>query len=232
MLKLRNAALGLVLVSSSIMSFSTHAGASANVGFVTDYYFRGAELGDAGAYAGLDFDAAGFYVGTWLINDGGEDETSSSTIEYDIYAGYDYEFESGFSVGVAYTTFNYEYSPTFQAEGNLYLGYGPISLEFTTGEDDVSNDEYDFIALSISGDVFGATYGTTDFDDPETPLDLSDDFGTDYDYLELSAGTDFDFGEAVGPVSVSVVLGAAESDDPSVSTDVYLFLDISKSFDF
>ena len=46
-----------IALASGAMSFQTSAvELSANAGFVTDYYFRGANLGDAGAYGGLDAD--------------------------------------------------------------------------------------------------------------------------------------------------------------------------------
>ena len=45
------------------------ADVSATAGFVTDYYFRGVNLGDAGAYGSIDYSAGGFYAGVWAIDD-------------------------------------------------------------------------------------------------------------------------------------------------------------------
>ena len=46
-----------IVAASALLSSSAFAGLSANVGFVSDYYFRGANLGDGGAYVGLDYEA-------------------------------------------------------------------------------------------------------------------------------------------------------------------------------
>ncbi len=217
MYKRLKTALAVTLAGIAAISAPAHADLSANAGFVSDYYFRGANLGDAGAYVGLDYGTGGFYVGTWIINDGGD---SGTTVEYDVYAGYDWESDAGFSVGVAFTTFNYEYTSNKQEEVNLYLGFGPISVEYTTAENisiggvDGADEDYDFYAVSAGGDVFSATYGV-----------FENDISTaaDYNYLEVSAG-----GE-LGPVDVSVSFGA--TDPETGGNDVYIFVDVSKTFE-
>ena len=65
----------LALLASSAtlaaaVSLPTQAEVSANAGFVSDYYFRGANLGDGGVYGGLDYEQGGFFAGTWWIDDG------------------------------------------------------------------------------------------------------------------------------------------------------------------
>ncbi len=124
---------------------------------------------------GLDIEYMGFYAGTWLAD-------VDSGIEYDIYAGYVYEFESGFYLGAGYTT--YQYSDDFDDdynEVNLYAGgsFGDVSLdlEYTTGEydgeftddDGDTGDEYDFIAATIGYNGAYLTYGTFG-DDAEDSL--------------------------------------------------------------
>lgn len=61
---------------------TSHAGATGNIGFVTDYIFRGIFQSASSAYAGADYSGDhGVYVGTWWadVNQG---------TETDIYAGW------------------------------------------------------------------------------------------------------------------------------------------------
>lgn len=220
MFKKLKTALALALVGTAALSTPVNAEVTANAGFVSDYYFRGAELGDAGAYVGLDYGANGFYVGTWIINDGGESADTQTTVEYDIYVGYDWESDSGFSIGAALTTFNYEYTSNKQEEFNVYLGFGPVAVELTSAENvniggvEGVDEDYEFYAVSLEGDVFAATYGIF-----ENDISTADD----YNYLEVSAG-----GE-LGAFDVSVAVGAT---DPEVGdNDVYIYVDVSKTFE-
>lgn len=224
-----------VLLVLGVASFSStaNAGGSANVGYVTDYYFRGIELGDAGAYAGFDYEQGGFYAGTWLINDGGEG--GDTTVEYDVYGGYNHEFSSDLSAGLGFTAYNYEYSSAQQTEINLSLGYKFFGFEYADGEDvDATVDaggnptdaEYEYIALSLSGDVYGVTYGTYDYDDLIAAT--NDAAEGDYSYLEFSAGG------TISELDFSVSLGVTDFEEDSAtpkSSDVYILLDVSKTFD-
>ena len=89
-----------VLAASTLVSGNAMAGASANIGMVSDYFFRGIDQGaGATASAGLDYDISGIYVGTWVAD-------VTTGMEYDLYAGYAGEL-SGFSYDVGYYTYNY-----------------------------------------------------------------------------------------------------------------------------
>ncbi|MCW9014095.1 MAG: TorF family putative porin [Gammaproteobacteria bacterium] len=171
------------------------AGASANIGFVSDYYFRGAVQSDATASAGLDYEHdSGAFVGVWAADVGGHGAASASAgIEYDIYAGYSGE-ASGVAYTVAYNTYNYTGDfDTYYGELYLSAGYGPVTVEFATGthEDDsnVSTQDADFTFMAITGEY----------------KDLSLTFGSwgddmDGDYLELAYGTtvsDIDLGVSI-----------------------------------
>ncbi len=234
MKKLLSASIAAATIAGFAVPAAAVEGLSANAGFVTDYYYRGANLGDAGAYAGVDYEVAGFYIGTWAIDDltGGQDG-----LEYDIYLGYG--MESGdFSWSVGLTDYQYTYTSDNEVELNLGLGFGGFALDVAVGEetdvaangDDVDQD-YVFVSLGWSGEVFGATIGHADYD--ESADEAMDE--ADWTYLELSAG-----GE-VATMDVSVTLGrvldssgaagVAMSSTGEGSGDYYMFLDVSKSFD-
>ena len=176
-----------VFVIFSVAIFTTHAQAegevSYNVGFASEYYYRGILQNDSSGSAGIDYENDGFYVGAWTADVG-------DGLEVDGYFGYGIETESGLSVGLGFTGYYYtgEFDDTYE-EINLNLGYGMVSLEYSVGEWDGFGDEadYDFLALTVEGDNgFYGKYGT---------------FGKDFDgeYIELGWGTtiaEIDFGIA------------------------------------
>lgn len=229
--KLTKLAAAIALASGAFATAPAMADVSATAGFVTEYYFRGSKLGDAAAYGSVDYSAGGFYAGVWAINYD-VDSTSNNdgnAVEYDIYAGYALEFESG--VSVDFSVIQYEYTDTVDSETDLSLtvGFNGFSANYSDISDDNPDDQdYDGKAYSFSweGEVFGATYGHVEFD--ETGSGLNDD--EENDWVELSAS-----GEVVG-LDVTLVAGSKINVDKKdgsseASSDGYIFLDISKSFD-
>ena len=216
MFKVRQSILAAMVLGVVAISPTTHAGGSANAGFVSDYYFRGANLGDGGLYAGFDYESNGFFVGTWGIDDG---TGGNDGLETDVYFGYGMEIDS-FSWGIGYNRYEYTYTSDFEDEIELSLGYGAFSLKYADGTDSDESltptveTDYSHYVLGVSGEVFAAAYGSTEYDN---------DPNGSYDYIEFSAtGT-------IGEFDVAVTAGDASFDvgDPGA----YMFLDISKSFD-
>jgi len=156
---------------------------SYNIGYVSEYYFRGIKQKDSSASAGMDYENGGFYIGTWAADVG-------DGLEVDGYFGYGIETEGGFSASLGFTGYYYtgEFDDTYE-EINLNLGYGIASLEYSVGEWDGfgADADYDFIALTLESESgFYGTYGS---------------FGKDFDgdYIELGWGTtisDIDIGIA------------------------------------
>ena len=204
-------------------------GLSANVGAVSDYYFRGVNLGDAGAYAGIDYEAAGFYVGAWVIDDGGAvpDATPGGDgLEYDMYLGWAMETESGFGLNLGYTRYDYTYTSDFEHELNLGLSMSGFALDVAVGQDDDDNGQdpvdYLFAGLSWSGDVFGATIGH---------WELDSELDNEYNYIELSAGGEVATLDMAVSIGRNFGIKGNGADVGSTGTE-YIVLDISKSFSF
>lgn len=201
------------LIAAGLLSASVvaQAGLSANIGAISDYYFRGVDQGVSGASitGGLDYEMDnGLSVGTWAasLNDG--------ELEVDVYGGYAGEVED-FSYYVGYTGYLYTQSgATDFHEINFNLGYGPISFEYTIGTEDAAAGvvESDYTFAALTGEYEGAylTYGT---------------YGDDYDgdYVEIGYGTTYE----------GLDMGVAYIDPDSTigSGDTVSFY-ISKSFDF
>lgn len=163
MKNLTQLAAGLVLVSSALVATSAAAqDVSFNIGWASEYYYRGIYQAESSASAGVDLETGGFYVGAWTadVEDG---------LEVDGYFGYGIETESGFSASVGFTGYYYtgEFDDTYE-EVNFNLGYSFASLEYSIGEWDGFGDsaDYDFLALTLEFGSFYGTYGTwgKDFD--------------------------------------------------------------------
>lgn len=151
-------------------------GISANVGFLSQYIYRGIKQSDSAAMGGLDVEYGPFYAGTWLadVSDGGDGLDGS--IEYDLYAGLSYALGDAVTVGVGYTS--YQYTDLFDSaynETNLALGFAsedfPLTLdiEYSFGEHTnggpgpvnrrQSDADYTFAAATLGYKGLFLTYG-------------------------------------------------------------------------
>ncbi|MGM0564749.1 MAG: hypothetical protein ACQES2_10500 [Pseudomonadota bacterium] len=211
----------LLLASALIAATApSMAEVSLSGGFVSDYYFRGGQLGDAGGYVGSEYSKSGFTAGVWAIQDG--DTNDEPTIEYDVYGSYGFDVNEDVSLSIGYTQYNYNYTKAFESEVNLGAGLGPVAIDLALGEaDDGADTTVDYTYASVSGDAgpIGLLLGSYDLDAPG-------DTG-DYMHLEASAGKELgDTG-----VSLGVVLGYNSPKDDAVDATEYLFLDLSTGFD-
>ncbi len=153
--------------------------------------------------------------------------------EYDLYAGYMYEFGSGLYLGAGYTS--YQYSDNFDSEYNevnLYAGGSAgdvtLDLEYSTGEynsdfldkdGNIEGEDYDFIAATIGYNGAYLTYG--DFGD-----DASDALGN---YVELGYTTELGGFEVTGAIVHTMDLNDGSVDGDDEETEAYV--SISWGFD-
>jgi len=208
--------IAVIVALSSLQSLHVTAETSATVGFVSDYYFRGTNLGDAGAYASIDYSNNGFNAGTWWIDDstGGNDG-----LETDYYLSYGKELDA-FSWSVGYNRYEYSYASDFEHELVFNLSKGNFSFDIVTGEDDDAGaqaENYSVYILGYSKSYFGLTIGSGDYSD--TP-----DSG--WSWLQASFSS-----EIVEGVSASLNLGVKTDETTGTQDDGYIYLDFSKSFD-
>lgn len=146
---------------------------SANVGFASDYYFRGIFQAASSASGGLDYEQNGFYAGTWAADVG-------DGLEVDGYFGYGGELQD-FRYSIGYTGYFYtgDFDDTYQ-EINLGGSYGIATVDVAVGRYDNFDGptlDYTYYALTLekngfygkyagfskdaSGDYFEAGYGAT-----------------------------------------------------------------------
>jgi uncharacterized protein (TIGR02001 family) len=125
----------ITFLSASLIATSAHAGnisadwdASANVGIVSEYSFRGIAQSDEHPAIQGGFDLAhstGIYAGVWGSNVDFNDSDEASS-EFDLYAGYSNSYEGiGYDIGAIYyaypgadSSLNYDFW-----EVSLGLGY-------------------------------------------------------------------------------------------------------------
>jgi len=180
---------------------------SANLGWASEYHFRGILQKTSSVNGGIDFEQSGFYAGTWAADVG-------DGLEIDGYFGYGGEIED-FSYSVGFTGYYYtgDFDDTYQ-EINLGAGYGILSVDVAVGEYDNfigPTLDYTYYALTLEQNGFYGTYGGFSQD-------------ADGEYLELGYGTtiaDFDVG-------LTLILA---NDDLIGDDDESLVFTLGKSFD-
>ena len=210
-------------------------GVSANVGFLSQYIYRGIKQSNSVATGGIDVEYGPFYAGTWLadVSDDDDDDDDSS-IEYDLYAGLTYDLGEIATVGVGYTS--YQYTEAFDSaynEVNLALGLAPenfpltLDVEYSFGDhtnggagSHESDADYVFTAATLGYEGLFLTYGS-----------FSDDW--EGHYLEVGYSTTImevlDVG--LGFVNPSSDIGADDGDNLVDTDDTRVYFSLSAAFD-
>ena len=210
-MKLSIGAVALVAVGvTPLVGTAQEAEVSANVGFVSEYLYRGIPQKGSSASAGLDVAFPNVYLGTWAADVGDGNEI-------DLYAGFGTEVDQ-FSISVGGTGYFYTggFDDTY-LEGNLNVGYAAVSAEFSYGRYKAAAGDLDYIFIGVTVEEAGlyATFGT---------------FGKDFDGEYVEAG----YGLSVGDLDLSAawvystedLLGGAPGSD-----DHTLVFGISHTFD-
>jgi uncharacterized protein (TIGR02001 family) len=188
-------------------SAAAHADVSANLGFASEYYYRGIFQESSSASGGVDYENNGFYVGTWAADVG-------DGLEVDGYFGYGTDVgEVSLSVGFTGYYYTGDFDDTYQ-EINLGAGFGLFSFDVAIGEyDNFDGPTLDYTYYSISAEKNGF-YGKY--------AGFSQDF--EGEYVELGYGT------TIAELDVGLSLIFSNSDLVGESDEAVVFT-IGKSFD-
>jgi uncharacterized protein (TIGR02001 family) len=140
---MKRTTLGVAAAAAVIVPVSAIAEASSNMGWVSEYIFRGVFQEDSSAYAGIDYATdAGFYLGTWGADVG-------TGLETDLYFG----FAGGddFTWKVGYTGYLYKdkIEDTYQ-EVNLGIGSGIFAFDVAVGEWDGFGNSQDYVFAFVT----------------------------------------------------------------------------------
>lgn len=198
----------LAIIAGLAVTASSNAEWTGNVGWASDYYYRGIFQADSSASAGLDFEKNGFYAGSWAADVG-------DGLEVDIYAGFNGEL-GDFSYGVGFT--GYYYTQTFDdtyEELNISVAYGIARIEVALGQyDNFGNgrQNYNYYALMFENKGLYVKYAG-----------FARNFSGDY--------VEFGYAASVSDVDIglSLILG---NDELLGKTDESLVFAVSKTFDF
>jgi uncharacterized protein (TIGR02001 family) len=167
--------LGLAVALAAAAQQAAAVEATANIGFMSDYIFRGIEQSESAAMGGFDVKHEGFYAGTWAAD-------VSQGLEVDLYAGYNGSI-GDFTYGIGATGYYYtdDFDDTYE-ELNLSVGYKIFSVAAAFGSydnfDEPSQD-YTYVAPRVDYKGFYGLVGI---------------FGNDFDgeYYEAGYGSQFE----------------------------------------
>jgi len=235
--------LSALCLSIAVPTFSAHAqeqdnglDASANVGFVSDYAFRGISQSDEGIALQGGFDVEhdiGLYAGVWGSNiDFNTDDNAD--IEVDLYAGYSNSVgKFSYDVGAIYyaypgadTARDYDFYEIALAAGyDFDVAEVTASINYSPDYFNESGDAQ-YYALSASAPLprefsLSAHVGRQDIDDNDT-------FGVP-DYTDWSIGV----GYAIEGFDLSLTYVDTDLDEPSECADgcdARVIFGISRSF--
>lgn len=187
---------------------------SANIGWSSQYFYRGIFQSKSSASAGVDLEAGGFYAGVWGadVDDG---------VEIDYYGGYALELGS-FTLGAGATLYTYtgDFDDTY-TEVNLSAGWEWLTFDAAIGTYDnfAGPDlDYKFYSLTAEYNGFYGVVGT-----------FADDF--EGSYLEAGYGSTLTVGETDLFDYGFSVIHSDEDLAGSDSSDTNFILTLSKSFD-
>ena len=161
-MKLKILSIGLVVTLSVVSAPALAADLSANIGYNSQYIYRGIPQSNSSAFGGLDLEAGGFYLGTWAadVDDG---------IEIDYYGGYGFGVgDFNFGIGGTIYTYTGDFDDTYR-EVNLSAGWKWFTFDAAIGNYanfDGPTLDYEFYSLTAEYKGFYGKVGTfqNDFD--------------------------------------------------------------------
>ena len=191
---------GIVLLGALHFQNAIAQDWSANLGFNSEYIYRGIPQEPSSAFAGLDFAAGGFSAGTWTADVG-------EGIEVDLYAAYGWETgDWGFSLGGTWYTYTGDFDDNY-LEANIGVTWKFLSFDAAFGSYDVDPSEgYQFYSITASHNGFYGKIGTFAdyFDGTYYEAGYFNDLTVKETYL-------FDYGISIVYSDSTLLLGESET---------------------
>lgn len=210
--KLALTSLALGLSGLSAPAFAVDL--SANIGYNSEYIFRGIPQKNSSAMAGLDLEAGGFYLGTWGADVG-------DGLEIDYYGGYGFDVgDFSFGVGGTYYSYTGDFDDTYK-EVNLSAGWSFLTFDAAIGtyENFAGPDlDYEYYSLTAEYNGFFGRVAT---------------FENDFDgtYYEAGYGNTLSI-EDTDLLDYAVTVIYSDSTLLGGESDTNLVFTLSKTFDF
>ena len=180
---------------------------SANVGFASEYYYRGIFQESSSASAGIDYESNGFYVGTWAADVG-------DGLEVDVYGGYGADV-GDVSLSIGFTGYYYtgDFDDTYQ-EINLGAGFNIFSLDVAVGQYDNFDGptlDYTYYSLTAEKNGFYGKYAGFSQDAEGEYLELG--YGTTVSEIDLGVSLIFSNADLVGEDDEAIVFTIGKAFD-------------------
>lgn len=217
MLETKKCVRTLAIVALMTAALTTEAAdLSANVGWNSEYIFRGVPQSDSSSFVGVDVEQAGFYVGTWAADVG-------EGLEVDVYGGYGGDWaDFSYALGVTAYLYTDDFDDDYY-ELNLHGGYGYVSADIAIGRYDNFGGptlDYQYYTVSVEHREFYASISSwgDDYDGEVFEIGYSNT-------LVINGAELFDYGIAVINSNDVGVSSSLEKDD-----DTSLVLSLSKAF--
>lgn len=137
--------LPLAVASESAVADDHASSISYNVGYMSEYWYRGVHQSDSAVSFGADYEAGGFYLGTWWAD-------VDKGLEHDYYAGYAF---SAMGMDMYLGATGYYYTDNFDSdyeEINAGVAMGPIAIDYSDGNYDgsgVTDTGYTFTSIAL-----------------------------------------------------------------------------------
>ena len=144
----------IILLLGSFPTITQASSMSYNVGYMSDYWYRGVFQSESAVSFGADAEVGNFYVGTWMAD-------VDTGIEMDVYGGYGFTI-LGMDSYIGAT--GYYYSDNFDSdyeEINTGLSYGMISYDYSVGNYKTATEQdYSWSEVTMSfTDNLSVSYG-------------------------------------------------------------------------
>lgn len=213
-MKCKMVSIGLAAIVTAASTHTLAADLSANIGFNSEYIFRGIPQKTSSAFGGLDVEAGGFYLGTWGADVG-------DGLEVDYYGGYRFEVDE-FSFGIGGTIYTYtgDFDDTYK-EANFSAGWTFLTFDAAIGKYDNFGGpqlNYAYYSLTAEHNGFFGRIGT-----------FANDF--DGDYYEAGYGSTLTV-QDTDLLDYSFTLIHSDSTLLGGDSDTHFVVTLSKSFDF
>lgn len=191
-----------------LTSTTANAEWSGNIGWASDYYYRGIFQKSSSANGGVDYSKNGFYAGTWLADVG-------EGLEMDGYFGFASEVGAvSYSIGFTGYYYSDNFDDTYE-EINLGTGYGIASVDVALGRyDNFGAGQQDYVYYSLT-------------------LEKNGLYGKYAGFARDFAGEYLEFGYSLSLAEVDLGLALILANDELVGdSNESLVFTVGKSFDF
>ncbi len=182
-------------------TFAQDVSVSTSIDYVTEYIFRGSQLGESSVQPGVEVAIGNFTVGGWASTGIGENSILSGD-EFDLYAGYSVGLSDLVSLDLGATYYHYPQGGSFLATEDGAAGTYEVgaSLGFDTAFSPSISAYYDLTieAFTLEGGIGHsiAAGDKTSFDLGLT-AGLVDGDGFSYEYGQASASLGYSFTDDV-----------------------------------